>query len=566
MSNELLRRRIETAAGKTPAPLVLKNARVVNVFTETIDEADVAIVDGMIAGVGSYRGETEVDCAGRIVCPGFIDAHTHMESTMLTPAELARVIVPWGTTGIIADPHELVNVCGAQGMEYFLNATQGLPLDVYFMLPSCVPATAFETSGACFTAAEMQPFIHHPRVLGLGEVMSYPAVVCADEQVLEKLTLAGEMLADGHAPGLTGAALQAYVSAGIHTEHECTTFAEAREKLAAGMAVLVREGSAAKNLTALITGWQESGLPGDRILFCTDDKHLDDCVRGGNVRWNVRQAISLGVPPVTAIKMATWNTAQVYGLRGVGAVAPGYRADLVLLDDVKDLRVHAVYKNGKDVAELLENVCPPPVPEALLHSVQCSAITPEQLALRVGETAHCIALIPYQIATGHVCEPVPSENGLFKPNADYTKLCVVERHGKNGNLAVCPLKGYGIVNGAVATTVAHDSHNIIAAGDNDGDLALAINRLREIGGGFTLASGGKILGELPLPVGGLMSNAPWQDVRRRADEMMKKAAEMGVPYHVDPFVSLSFMALPVIPALRLTDMGLFDVEKFALIQ
>lgn len=565
MSNELLRRRIEAAAGKTPAPLVLKNARVVNVFTETIDEADVAIVDGVIAGVGSYHGETEVDCAGRIVCPGFIDAHTHMESTMLTPAELARVIVPWGTTGIIADPHELVNVCGAQGMEYFLNATQGLPLDVYFMLPSCVPATVFETSGACFTASEMQPFIHHPRVLGLGEVMSYPAVVCADEQVLEKLALAGEMLADGHAPGLTGAALQAYVSAGIHTEHECTTFAEAREKLAAGMAVLVREGSAAKNLTALITGWQESGLPGDRILFCTDDKHLDDCVRGGNVRWNVRQAISLGVPPVTAIKMATWNTAQVYGLRGVGAVAPGYRADLVLLDDVKDLQVHAVYKNGKNVAELLENVCPPPVPEALLNSVQCSAVTPEQLALRVGETAHCIELIPYQIATGHVCEPVPSENGLFKPNADYTKLCVVERHGKNGNLAVCPLKGYGIVNGAVATTVAHDSHNIIAAGDNDGDLALAINRLREIGGGFTLTSGGKILGELPLPVGGLMSSAPRQDVRRRADEMMKMAAEMGVPYHVDPFVSLSFMALPVIPSLRLTDMGLFDVEKFALI-
>ncbi|MEG0769834.1 MAG: adenine deaminase [Ruthenibacterium sp.] len=564
MQKNTLSRRIAVAQGQVPADLVLKNATVVNVFTQELLSADIAIADGVIAGLGSYHGLAEVDCTGKTVCPGLIDAHMHMESTMVAPAELARAIVPTGTTTLIADPHELVNVCGAEGVRYFLEATEGLPLNVYLMLPSSVPATAFETNGADFTAADMAPFLSHPRVLGLGEVMCYPNVLAGDAQILEKLLLfsgAGKY-ADGHAPGLTGKALQAYAAAGITTEHECTTFAEAAEKLRAGQAVLVREGSAAHNLTTLLTGWLASGLPCERMLMCTDDKHLDDIARDGHILQNVKLAVELGVPAVTAICMATWNTARAYGLRDTGAVAAGYRADLVVLDDLKHCHVLNVYKDGVPVQEALMRGTNAPVPDALLHSMHGAPVTAAQLTLPVGDTAHVIEMIPYQIATKHAVERVPQREGLFVPDSVYTKLCVVERHGKNGNIAVCPLKGYGICGGAIATSVAHDSHNLIAAGDNDADLVLAINRCKEIGGGYVLTGGGRVLGELPLAIGGLMSTQPWQDVQRVTAEMIQRAGGMGIPYYVDPFISLSFLALPVIPELRLTDEGLFDVVAF----
>ena len=472
------------------------------------------------------------------------------------------------TTTIVADPHEIVNVCGAQAVQYLLDATENLPLNVYLMLPSSVPATPFETNGADFTAADMAPFMAHPRVLGLGEVMCYPDVLAARQTVLEKLALAADAgkRADGHAPGLSGRELQAYAAAGIRTEHECTTFAEAAEKLRAGLAVLVREGSAAKNLSVLVNGLLDSDLPADRFLFCTDDKHLDDIARDGHLRWNVRQAISLGMKPVTAIKMATWNAAREYGLRDLGAVAAGYRADLVLLDSLKQMTVRAVYKDGRPVEERFAGLAAAPVPDALLHSVHFENVAPADLALPVAGPAHVIEMVPYQIVTRHAVEEVPSENGFFRPNAVYTKLCVVERHGKNGGVAVCPLKGYGITGGAIATSVAHDSHNVIAAGDNDADLALAINHLKEIGGGYVLAGGGKILGALPLRVGGLMSTAPWEEIQAGAGAILERAKAMGIPYHVDPFTSLSFLALPVIPELRLTDRGLFDVTAFSLVK
>ena len=561
------RRLADVAAGRRPAELVLKNAHVVHVFTGEMTLCDVAIEDGYIAGLGSYQGLEEHDCTGKIVCPGFIDAHIHMESVMASPFELARAIVPAGTTTVIADPHEIVNVCGTAAVDYLLEATEQLPLNVYLMLPSSVPATPFETNGAAFGAAEMEPYLSHPRVLGLGEVMNYPAAIGGDPEVVEKIALARRFgrLADGHAPGITGRDLQAYASLGIATEHECTTFEEAAEKLRAGLAVLVREGSAAKNTAAILGGWRKSGFPDDRLLLCTDDKHIDDVSETGNVRHNVHLAIQLGVDPVTAIRMATINAARVYGLRELGAVAPGYRADLVVLDRLEEVSVHTVYKDGVELPRAFGGLAPVPVPAVLTESVRCRPLTEADVALPVRGKAHCIQLVPHQIVTRHLVEEVPYREGFFAPDAVYTKLCVVERHGRNGNVAVCPLKGYGITGGAIAATVAHDSHNIIAAGDNDRDIVTAVNHLREMGGGYVLAAGGKILGQVPLPIAGLMSDQPWERVRDATAAILRKAYGMGIPSHVDPFTTLSFLALPVIPQLRLTDRGLFDVDRFCLL-
>lgn len=558
---------IEAAAGRKKAKLVFKNAQVVNVFTKQVEQADVAVEAGVIAGVGQYSGEEEVDCTGLYLCPGFVDAHIHVESTMAVPYEFARAVATSGTTTVVADPHEIVNVCGAPAVEWLLKASEALPVDIYWMMPSSVPATPFETNGAPFTAQEMAPFAQMgPRVAGLGEVMCYPDVVAGTGEIYGKLALFAHKHIDGHAPGLSGKALAAYAAAGIETEHECTSFAEAKEKLAAGLAILVREGSAAKNLTAIVEGLLKEGLPTDRFLFCTDDKHLDDIAREGHIRWNVHQAVQLGMPVVDAICMASYNAARVYGLKGVGAIAPGYRADIVLLDDWKQVHVHAVYKDGVPVEQKIAAARRVPAPAALTHTMHFALVTPQQLALPVQGKAHVIEMVPYQIVTRHAVEPVPSENGLFRPNKTYSKLCVVERHGRGGNIAVCPLKGYGITGGAIATSVAHDSHNIIAAGDNDGDIALAVNHLQKTGGGYALAAGGRILGALALPVGGLMSEAPWEQTRDETNAILKQAAKMGIPYHVDPFISLSFMALPVIPSLRLTDRGLFDVDTFAFVK
>lgn len=558
---------IEAAAGRKKAKLVFKNAQVVNVFTKQVEQADVAVEAGVIAGVGQYSGEEEVDCTGLYLCPGFVDAHIHVESTMAVPYEFARAVAMSGTTTVVADPHEIVNVCGAPAVEWLLKASEALPVDIYWMMPSSVPATPFETNGAPFTAQEMAPFAQMgPRVAGLGEVMCYPDVVAGTGEIYGKLALFAHKHIDGHAPGLSGKALAAYAAAGIETEHECTSFAEAKEKLAAGLAILVREGSAAKNLTAIVEGLLKEGLPTDRFLFCTDDKHLDDIAREGHIRWNVHQAVQLGMPVVDAICMASYNAARVYGLKGVGAIAPGYRADIVLLDDWKQVHVHAVYKDGVPVEQKIAAARRVPAPAALTHTMHFAPVTPQQLALPVQGKAHVIEMVPYQIVTRHTVEPVPSENGLFRPNKTYSKLCVIERHGRGGNIAVCPLKGYGITGGAIATSVAHDSHNIIAAGDNDGDIALAVNHLQKTGGGYALAAGGRILGALALPVGGLMSEAPWEQTRDETNAILKQAAKMGIPYHVDPFISLSFMALPVIPSLRLTDRGLFDVDTFAFVK
>ena len=552
---------IDIAAGRRKPDFVFKNAKTVNVFTQEIVQADVAIAGGLIAGVGCYSARHEMDCSNLYLCPGFLDAHCHIESSMAIPTEFSRAVLPSGTTAMIADPHEIVNVCGAQGMQFMLHAAEQSVCDIFYMLPSCVPSTAFETSGAVFTPEAMQPFLSHPRVLGLAEVMSFPDVTAADPGMLAKLKLFHDRVIDGHAPGLSGNALQAYAAAGITSDHEATTFAEAMEKARAGLSVLVREGSAAQNLRAIVEGVVQTGLPIRQFLFCTDDKHLDDVRADGHIIHNIRLAIQLGLPPVQAITMATFNTAEHYGLKDRGAIAAGRVADLVLVSDLETMRVEAVYKNGIAADVLLAQPSSPDIrlPHDIAHSVHIQPITKCDLRLRVDSPTDVIEMVQSQIITNHLREAVPTIDGYFQPSSVYSKLCVLERHGKNGNIAIAPLKGYGIQGGAIATSVAHDSHNIIAAGDNDADIALAVNHIRDIGGGYTLAQNGQITGSLPLQAAGLMSTAPFSKVERSTKTILNKARDLQIANGIDPFISLSFLALPVIPTLRLTDQGLIDL-------
>lgn len=551
---------IDTAAGRRAPDLVFQNANVVNVFTQEIVKADVAVIGDTIAGVGRYSGGRTIPCDGLYLCPGLIDAHCHIESSMAVPAEFARAVLPSGTTTLIADPHEIVNVCGAQGFHFMLSEAEQAVCDLFFMAPSCVPATAFETSGAEFAARDMRPFRTHLRVLGLAEVMSFPDVLSGRKAALDKIKLFQNRRIDGHAPGLTGNALQAYAAAGISSDHEATAYAEAAEKARAGLAVLVREGSAAHNLSDILQGALKAGLSMRRFLFCTDDKHLDDIRREGHILHNVRMAVRLGVKPVEAISMATYNTAEHYGLRDRGAIAPGRRADLLLLSDLNAMRVEAVYRGGVNARDLLaEHAATVETFPEILNSVHLKTVVPDDLQLRVSGMTDVIGMIPRQILTEHLREEVPATNGFFLPSAGYAKLCVLERHGKNGNIAVAPLKGYGIQGGAVATSVAHDSHNVIAAGDNDLDLCIAVNRLREIGGGYVVASNRAVTGSLSLPVAGLMSAEPYETVERGVSAILAQAAKLRIAEGIEPFISLSFLALPVIPTLRLTDRGLIDL-------
>ena len=562
-----LKRIIAAATGSEKADLVLKRAKIINVFSEEIISGDLAIADGVIVGIGCYDGQHEIDCSQKIIAPGFIDAHVHIESSMVTPAEFARAVLPSGTTTVIADPHEIVNMGGSIGLDYLLRSSENIPLNVFVMLPAAVPASSFETNGGgAFLAADMTPFLAHPRILGLGEVMCFPDVLRGDAVILDKLLLCRDRICDGHAPGLSGKSLQAYAAAGIETDHEATTFAEAYEKLTAGQWILVREGSAAKNLRAIITGLLESGLPTERFLFCTDDKHLADIHRDGHIRWNIQTAIELGLDPIKAIKMATRNTAQAYGLKRLGAIAPGYRADLVLLSDLHSVIVETVYKDGQCLDAMpSDNEPATEIDTRLLDSVHLDQLTPEKIALPVEELNHIIELIPDQIETNHLRGPLPAVDGHFVPNHRYAKLCVIERHRQTGNVGVAAITGFAIQQGAIATTVAHDSHNIIVVGDNDVDILLAVKTLSEIRGGYVVVSKQTVIGTVPLPVAGLMSLDSGENVQQQVTALIAQAHALGIPTGVDPFITLSFMALPVIPALRLTDRGLFDVGAFELI-
>jgi len=560
-------RRIAVARGDDQADLVITGGHLVNVFSGEIYPADLAVADGYIAGIGTYRGRERIDATGLYIAPGFIDAHIHIESTMLVPGEFARIVVPLGTTAVVADPHEIANVLGLPGIEYMLAATEHLPLSVFFMLPSCVPATALESAGARLGAAELAGLIQHPRVLGLAEVMNYPGLLAADPEVLAKIRLATNKCIDGHAPGLSGKALNAYVAAGITTDHECTSIPEAREKLRAGMHILIREGTVAKNLSALVplvtpgTAW--------RCGLVTDDRHPTDLLAEGHVNFLLRRAVAAGLSPVTAVELVTAAPAAHFRLGDRGAVAPGYRADLALLDSLETFRARIVITGGRVVARdgaLCVDLPPPePAPPPAIH-IGWSRLAPLTVRADGHTRGKVIDVTPDQLTTGRAVLPLHIRDGcaIADPSRDICKLIVAERHHATGNVGVGFARGFGLQAGALASTVAHDSHNIVAAGTTDEDLRFALHAVEQIGGGLVAVRGSQILAAVPLPIAGLISDRPGHEVAAQVRRLLEVARALGCPLG-DPFMALSFLALPVIPALRLTDLGLVDVERFAIV-
>lgn len=547
--------------------LVIKNANVVNVFTDEIVRADVAVYEDVIIGVGSYSGENEIDAGGAYLAPGFIDAHVHIESSMVIPSSFMKVIMPHGTTTVIADPHEIANVAGAAGIRAMYKLTDELPLRVLFMLPSCVPATPFEHSGAKLVAEDMEQFMHKSRVLGLGEVMDANSVINCSQEMLDKLRLFDKRPIDGHAPMLEGMGLNAYRVAGAFSDHECSTYEEVKQKLATGMNILLRIGSAANNMDGVLRRIAEEKLPTRNMMFCTDDKHIEDIRREGHINANARMAVAAGIDPIDAIKMASYNAARAYGIRGVGAIAPGYKADMVLLEDLKDFKVKQVISRFGKPYTGEEQIPSPILPPQVFNSVRLPEISKYDLALRCHVSAPVIKMIPHQLVTELVYRDVErDENGCFIPSEGMVKLAVIERHHATGSMAVGILEGLGIKHGAVASTVAHDSHNLVVAGDNDEDMLMAIESLRDCGGGYSVVSRRVVLARLPLPIAGLMTAAPVNDVLEIQQALLDALYSLGAKRDSDPLIALSFMALPVIPAVKLTDEGLFDAVNFKFIK
>lgn len=561
-----LRERIAVARGHRKADLVIRGGRIVNVFSGAIERRDVAIHRGKVVGLGPYDGKTVINASSKIILPGFIDSHVHLESSLLVPAEFVKAALPRGVTGVVADPHEIANVLGREGIRYFLRATGGLPLDFYFMLPSCVPASRLETSGARLSSASLATFLRHERVLGLAEMMNYPGVLAADRDVLRKLARFGGRPMDGHAPGLSGRDLMAYVGAGISSDHECITAKEAREKAGLGMTVYIREGSAAKDLEALLPAVNPSNARS--FCLCTDDLQAGDLLLG-SIDQMIRKAVGLGLEPVTAVRMATLNPALYFDLRGKGAVAPGYDADLVVIDNFDRLTVEMVFKKGRLVAR--GGRIRVPVRHIDHPSTKNTVNIPEFDVSRVrlkarGDRARVIELIPRQIETRQAVLPVRARAGLVisDRSRDILKLLVVERHRFSGNIGIGLVKGFGLSSGALASTIAHDSHNIIAVGVDDADIHQAVVEIGRMHGGMVVVDRGKVLARLPLPVAGLMSEKPAATVAKKINEVRQAARRLGTRIE-EPFSALSFLALPVIPALKLTDRGLVDVNRFTFV-
>lgn len=557
-----LRASIRNAASRNAA-FVIKNANIVNVFTGEIERGDVAMRDGIILGIGTYSGREEFDAEGRYLCPGLIDSHVHIESSMAHPSRFASLILQQGTTAIIADPHEIANVCGTDGIQYMLDQTEWLPLSVFMMLPSCVPCTAFETSGAKLTAKDMEQFLEHPRVLGLGEVMDYVAAVSGEGEMLDKLELCHGRPIDGHAPLLTGDLLNAYCVAGPRTDHECSSYEEVLEKLRKGMRIHLRLGSACRGIETIFRQIADNGLPTRRMQFCTDDKHLENIRDEGHINYILRRAVANGIDPIQAVQMATINAAETYGLIGYGAVAPGYRADLVLFDNLKDFRPQLVVTDGqifRPEADL--PVKPDP---KIYNSVHLAPRKPDVLRLPVEGPMPIIQTVDGELLTRLVWEEVPTRDGAFSAGGGLVKLAVLERHHASSRVGLGILRGLPLQAGAMATTVGHDSHNLIVAGDNDADMLIAIDALEECGGGYVVVSEGRVLAKLALPVAGLMSDAPLDEILRHQQALLHAAAQLGISNTSDPFITLSFVALPVIPDVRLTDMGMFDVTNMQFI-
>lgn len=563
-----LARLIAVARGDAPADLVLTDANVINVFTGEIDKGNVAICGGSIAGVGDYQeAEQALDLEGRYVAPGFINGHTHLESSMLDVGQYARAVVPRGTLAIVTDLHEIANVCGLGGIRYIMDCARNLPLDLFLMAPSCVPSTDLETAGASLEPETIAQLLRWEGCIGLGEVMNFPGVLGGDEDMLRKLEFARGRVIDGHAPGVGGKDLNAYIAAGIRSDHECTILEEAREKLKRGMYIMIREGSSEKNLDALLPLVADNNYK--RCLFVVDDRSCADLLEDGDIDAVVRLAIGKGLDPVRAIQMATINPAQYFGLNGLGAVAPGYFADIVVLNDLSSLSIDTVFYRGHPVAKEGEPLFSPPKADAaeLTETVSIKPLTADSLRLPVsGDAEPVIEVVPGQIITRKRMERVRSVEGFVLPDTakDILKLAVVERHNATGNIGVGLVVGFGLKKGALASSIAHDAHNIIAVGASDEDILAAIREVERLNGGLVVVGDGGVLDSLPLPIAGLLSDKPLGEVVYKLERLQKLAKMLGNTLPA-PFATLSFLALPVIPELRLTDLGLVDVGQFQII-
>ena len=549
---------IAAAAGREPADLVLKNATFVNVFSNELSTMNIAVAEGLIVGMGSYQGRSEVDCTGKIVLPGFLDAHIHLESSLVSPTEFVKAVLPHGTTTVVTDPHEIANVMGTDGIEYMLQATEDLPVDVRFMLPSCVPATPLDESGAILDYRAIDSFYDHPRVQGLAEMMNFVGAINGDEQTVEKIVaaLAHHKKIDGHAPDLQGNDLNAYIAAGVYSDHECHDVKDAIAKLERGQFIMIREGTAARNLEALMP--LLTGKYADRCMFCTDDKHPNDLLEKGHIDYIVKKAISLGADPITAVKVACHNAARYFLLNNRGGISPGYLADFVIIDNFQDFNIEQVYKKGVlmvDHGEIQDFPSPeiePYLVERAHKTFHVAALTAEDFAEK--RPRGIIGMVDGEITTVDA-----GYSDRIDVEYDVLKIAVVERHKNTHHIGIGYIQGYGLKSGAVATSISHDSHNIIVVGTNETDMAAAVNRVVELNGGIVVWDGGQSVAEVPLAIAGIMSDEPLVTVNEKLETAKDAAHKLGVNPGIDPFMTLSFMALPVIPSLRITTRGVFDV-------
>lgn len=554
---------IAVAAGREKADLVLKNAKYLNVFSNEFLCGDIAVANGLIAGVGKYNGKTEIDVSGKLVLPGFIDAHIHLESSMVTPAEFAKAVVAHGTTTVITDPHEITNVMGIDGVEYMIQASQNLPIDVHFMMPSCVPATEIDESGAELDCKDIDLYLDNKKVLGLAEMMNYVGVINGDKNVLSKIVTsqAHHKKIDGHAPELSGNDLNAYIAAGVYSDHECSTFENALEKLRKGQFIMIREGTAAHNLKALMPLLTQQYY--SRCMFATDDKHPSDLLYGGHIDYIVKQALKNGADPIVAIKTATHHAARYFLLNNKGAIASGYLADIVVVNNLEDFNVETVFKRGKLVFDgEVKDFSAPTVDEKLAEkcfdTFHLDSVTPS--SFKVDGKLGLIGLVGGELLTRNLgtADKIDVEN-------DILKIACIERHKGTNHIGVGYVKGYSLKSGAVATSVAHDSHNIITVGCNDGDIAVAVNAIKDSKGGIAVVENGKIKALLELPIAGLMSDEPLTTVNEKLENAKSSAYELGADKSIDPFMTLSFLSLPVIPSLRITTKGVFDAENWKML-